>query len=521
MRFLKKRGVLIVAILFSLFIVVACGGDDDDKTGGKSNEGNNSSDNGNGGEETVYFDEINIMAPTFETTAPPANNDVELELEELTGKKINVNWVPNVSYEDRMNVTLASNEIPHVMVIQGKTPGFLNSAEAGAFWELSDYLGEFEHLSQYNEDILRNSSVNGKVYGIYRQRDIMRSTALIRKDWLENLDLGIPETIDDLYDVLHAFTYDDPNGSGQDDTVGLIIPTWYGSLDTLAIWFGAPNVWGIEDNQLIPAFATDEYAEALAFTKKIVDEGLVNNDFTTLSPDDWNREMFNGNGGVIIDVYSRAMQVNNLFIDEVGTEDPDEYFVEITGTIKAPDGSEYGHPTDGYSGFLAISKSSVQTEDELREVLGFLDHLVSADGINLLNHGIEGISYEIDDDGYLVPTESEEAERIAPFHRSFAQMSMFGDGIHQMRPSGQLAEKRYQLMEDNEAHAVFNQAAHLVSDVYTRQGNQLDDIISDARIRYIAGQIGEDEFQAEIDRWYSSGGQALIDELNELYENQD
>ncbi len=42
-----------------------------------------------------------------------------------------------------------------------------------ALWDLTDYLADYPNLSQSNEDVLRNSSVNGKVYGIYRKRDAM------------------------------------------------------------------------------------------------------------------------------------------------------------------------------------------------------------------------------------------------------------------------------------------------------------------------------------------------------------
>ncbi|MBM7541565.1 extracellular solute-binding protein [Amphibacillus cookii] len=507
MHSFRKRGLLVISVLLVLMIVIGC---KNDPASSEDNPGGN-----NDTDDVVYFDEIKIMAPTFETTAPPADNEWEQATEELTGKKINMNWVPNVSYEDRMNVTLASNDIPEIMVITGKTPGFLNSAEAGAFWELTDYLDDYQYLGQYNEDILRNASVNGRVYGIYRERDVMRSTAIIRKDWLEHLGLDIPETVDELYDVLHAFTFDDPNNTGADDTHGLIIPTWYGSLDTLSIWFGAPNVWGVEDGTFVPAFETEAYREALDWTKQIVDQGLVNPDFTTLSPDDWNNAMFNGAGGVIIDTYSRAMQVNNLFVDEAGSDDSDQYYVEITGTLRAPDGEEYGHPTDGYAGFLAIPKTSVQTEEELHEILSFLDVLCSPEGINLLNHGIEGVNYQLDDEGYLVPLETEEAQALNPY--TMEQISMFGDGMHRMKAEGELPKKRYQLMEDNEDYAVFNEAAPLVSEVYTTRGTQLDDIIEDARVQYIAGQIDESGWNAAVDLWYNSGGQELVDELTQLY----
>lgn len=511
----KKRLWAILIVLF-LFLV-GCGTDEDassDDTNDSSTpeETTDSSDE----IEESYFDEITIMAPTFETTAPPADNEWELAVEELIGTKIQMNWVPNVNYEDRMNVTLASNEIPEVMVIGNKSAGFLNSAEAGAFWELTDYLDDYEYLSQYNEGVLNNSSVNGNVYGIYRGRDIMRSTAIIRKDWLENVGLDVPETVDDLYDVLHAFTYDDPNGTGEDDTVGLILPTWYGSIDTLQVWFGAPNRWGEQNGELVPDFTTDEYMEALQFTRNLVEEGLVNRDFTTLSPDDWNNTLFNGRGGVIIDVYSRAMQINNLFVDDAGDDHEDgDYYVEITGTLLAPDGNEYGYPTDGYAGFLAIPKTSVQTEEELHEVLTYLDILCSPDGLNLLNHGIEGVSYEIDQDGYLVPLETEEAQALTPYLMN--QISMYGEGMLEMRQDGELAKKRYRLMEENEAHAVFNPAAPLVSDVYTTRGTQLDDIIEDARLQFIAGQIDEEGWDAAVELWFNSGGQELVEEYNELY----
>lgn len=44
---------------------------------------------------------------------------------------------------------------------------------------------------------------------------------MIRQDWLENLGLEMPTSLDELYDVLYAFTYNDPDGNGVDDTYGI------------------------------------------------------------------------------------------------------------------------------------------------------------------------------------------------------------------------------------------------------------------------------------------------------------
>ena len=48
-----------------------------------------------------------------------------------------------------------------------------------------------------------------------------RKGIFIRKDWLENVGMEMPTTWEDLYNVAHAFTYDDPDGNGVKDTYGL------------------------------------------------------------------------------------------------------------------------------------------------------------------------------------------------------------------------------------------------------------------------------------------------------------
>ena len=51
----------------------------------------------------------------------------------------------------------------------------------------------------------------------------------VRKDWMDNLGLEEPKTLGDLEELLRAFINDDPDGDGQDDTVGLAVhPEVYG-----------------------------------------------------------------------------------------------------------------------------------------------------------------------------------------------------------------------------------------------------------------------------------------------------
>lgn len=67
-----------------------------------------------------------------------------------------------------------------------------------------------------------------------------------------------PRTIDDFYEMLKAFTYDDPDGNGEDDTYGTVVSKFEGPWNVMQTWFGAPNKWGIDpEGHLIPDFLTD------------------------------------------------------------------------------------------------------------------------------------------------------------------------------------------------------------------------------------------------------------------------
>ena len=101
----------------------------------------------------------------------------------------------------------------------------------------------------------------------------MRAAVIVRKDWLANVGLELPKTTEDLYEVAKAFTEDDPDGNGADDTYGIIIPKWPGAIgtnspyDVIETWHGAGNRWTERDGELVPSFTTDEWLEGVEYEK--------------------------------------------------------------------------------------------------------------------------------------------------------------------------------------------------------------------------------------------------------------
>lgn len=477
---------------------------------------------------TAELESLSIMAPYFSATAPEAGDPVNAALNELTGVDIEMRWSPNAEYQTQTNVALAGDDVPDVMVIQGKNQGFIQTAEAGGFWDLTEYVesGDYPNLVPANSEVQEAASVNGKVYGIFRARDLIRYSVILRADWLENLGLDLPTTTDDLTAIAQAFTEDDPDQDGADDTYGLINIVWPGigvqnPLDASDVWFGSGNVWRDDDGELTPAWATDEWKESLDWMRELREGGYMNPDFPTKDGETWMQSFISGEGGMAFAVSSNATDILKL-VQETDPDNAGDY-IALAAQPEGPNG-KHVLPTAGYSGFLSISKSTVKTEEQLEGVLEVLDTLNSEEAQRLLHNGIEGVNYTVEDE--LAVYDPAEADLTTLVQQAWLQVAMDVPGNRFLLPApaneaeGALFERRVAVAEEDLPDAVFNPAAGLISPTYVTNQTQLDQIIGDARTQYIAGTIDEAQLDAAIDLWFTSGGQQVVDELNELYAAQ-
>lgn len=463
--------------------------------------------------------DISIMLPAYKPTTPKDDGPVTTEIEKLTNTNLKLEWVPNNTYPEKFNITLASGNLPMVMVVQQKDASFINAARSGAFWELGPYLKDYPNLSKANPIVQNNISIDGKVYGIYRSRPLGRNGILYRKDWLENVGLQPPKTIDEFYNMLKAFKEKDPDKNGKNDTTGMSISKFTGPFDVMQVWFGAPNKWGDDGSgKLVPTHYTKEYLEALKFFKKLYDEKLINADFAVMDTAKWPDSIATGQAGVMVDVTDGAARVDDKIhelLKKAGKDEPDKHYMDILGTVQGPKGMR-NLPTSGYAGMIAISKTGVKTEADLKRVLTFLDRMNDQDLATLAERGIENKHYkkleggfvEVVKDTALMEGEVEGLNQFIPFIPDTKTLPL---------KSTPLREKSNTVQKENEKIVVPNPAEPLVSKVYTQKGAQLDTIINDARTKFIVGQIDEAGFNAAVELWKKSGGEDYVKEINELY----
>jgi putative aldouronate transport system substrate-binding protein len=452
---------------------------------------------------------LSMMNMYYSAEPPKADNEAVKIIEEHTGTKLDITWVPNSAYNDKLNATIASGELPQIMMVaSNKSPGIVNAANSGMFWEIGPYLKDYPNLSKLNSQVLNNIAIGGKVYGIFRSRPVAREGIILRKDWLEAVGLSEPKTIDEFYNVIKAFSTMDPDKNGKSDTFGMYEGRGMNGFQTILGWYGGPNLYGIQDDKIIPDFMMKEYVDAIKFYKRLYDEKLINQDFAVV-PGTKRQEAINqGNAGLII---STMDDVNAGFNDLVKANP--KAVLDVVSRINGPKGERLMLYNGGYVGVYMFPKTSVKTEQDLKNILGFMDKLGDEKMQNLFEWGVEGKHYKVEN-GKPARTDGKAYETDI---NSIYQLR-FDDGSKVRAGEDAPIVKKYkQMFKDNAAIAIANPAESFQSTTLAEKGSELTKIIQDARVKFIMGTIDEAGWNQAVEQWRKGGGDKVIEEYTAQY----
>lgn len=453
---------------------------------------------------------ISILAPLHFPQQPAI--DIMDEIERLTGVQLDVKWIPEGVYTDKMNTGLTTNSLPKVTFVKFTDYNLVkNAIRSDAFWEIGPYLQEYNNLKKLDPAILDQAAVDGKIYGLYTERPSSRQGVIIRQDWLDRLQLLKPQTLDDLYEVMRQFTYNDPDGNGRQDTIGVVDRNdlVYGVFKTLSSYFGTPNNWKIENGHLIPEFMTDEYMNTMNFMRKLYDEGIMNRDFALTSKEIQRDRFIRGEAGVLI---GSMTDVQRLSI-EARALNPDADFT-LVNRIEGPEGYKVWS-IPNYNGLFLFSKKTIPTEQELKQILQFFDRTMDKDVANLMMYGVEGRHYRIDNSKVILPEETSQlrVNEVSPLY-SLMIADIGNANIMKVAKKEQLTYLADQLSEDNESFVVNDPTVSLSSPTFDEKNAELSALIADATYNYILGNIDVEGFAQEIDRWRRNGGDQIMEEYD-------
>lgn len=343
-----------------------------------------------------FSKKIVIDVMTFDTgdADPNSQNDrVKKYIEEKFNVQFNVSTVTyGTTYLEKLQIVLAGGEYPDLFKCMwadnvksyyedGLLVNLDKVADGNKLTNLKAYLDKarsYQNLTAYD----------GEFYAAPMEIGVYQHALYYRKDWLEKLNLEVPKTMDEFYEVAKAFKDADLDGNKT-----------YGFSADSSWWLNHfhcmyTNSWDyklMEDGTIQHYRALDEMRESYAFWAKMYKEGILDQSICTGTNA---RELFcSGRTGMMMrDCYAKDIQ---YIMDQTKAINPE---AEI-GVMLLPAGPLGSHQITGtpYLDYTAISTTA---EDPAR-IAAILDYILSDEGQNLLRNGIEGVHYTKNEDGTI------------------------------------------------------------------------------------------------------------------------
>jgi putative aldouronate transport system substrate-binding protein len=218
--------------------------------------------------------------------------------------------------ETKLSTAIMSGNYPDLITLSSsQLSDYVNYAVTGVIADITDIFEEYatDELKEYvNADggmVMESLKINGRLYGLPRLSNPYDSVPImfIRQDWLDNLGLKKPTTMEELKEVAYAFTYDDPDGNGADDTYGLAIDgmeVFTGSIgDANAIFYGygaypSGYIEGEDGKVTWGGTNAEGMKAALTLLQEMYQDGSLAKDFITMDSNAIFEEAGSGRCGI-------------------------------------------------------------------------------------------------------------------------------------------------------------------------------------------------------------------------------
>ena len=446
----------------------------------------------------------------------PFRAEVYQLIADMTNTIPTFEWIAMADQGERAILAMAAGTTPALSVV-GRDLATFNAGQNGHLWDIAPVIGNFENLSHIHPIVIANASQNGHLYGVPRLRDLARSGWYMNQDWLDNLGLNVPNTVDELWDVLHAFTFNDPNGTGTHNTMGMFINP-AAMPNHIIAWHGGGFGWVEQNGELVPVQLTAEYEAAIEFIRRGFTEGIFEPVPEGMSLHDaFVAEM----SGFVVELIDSAARSQDRMHDAgLQTE------VAIGNGFAPAAGQNISfQASEGFNGLVALGVRELPTEAHRDHALFFLDRMSEPELLDVFNWGLEGVTFYVGADGYAVRRVGADREAdgqcTLDFMGGFNQFISFQehpDKVYLRGPAATpLRALQTQTMQQNVQFAMGNPAAGYISATQSELNAELNLIINEARSAFVLGEIDHATWQGEIQRWLNAGMNTVIEEINAVH----
>ena len=260
------------------------------------------------------------------------------------------------------------------------------------FWETWNMMDADPQQNIINYGI---DPVSGAYYGMPEYSEVtgdaMTYMTYINQQWLDALNLKMPTTTEELYNVLVAFRDGDPNGNGVHDEIPMLglTPGSYrsditGALLNSFVYLNDEYFFNATNGKLWAPYTTDAYREGLRYMNRLVEDGLLSQLTWTMQGDELKS---------IITHDSEVATVGVLCLHASSWVEEVPYFLDFTGlngisSDIAPGYVPLMDDTYRYNSFITADCKNPEYAFRM------LDRIFSKEGALRLRYGEPGVDIE-------------------------------------------------------------------------------------------------------------------------------
>ncbi|WP_416296809.1 extracellular solute-binding protein [Paenibacillus illinoisensis] len=499
-----------------------------------------------GGPLTKYDPPIKLTSTMNETGKESlaqgdthANNIWTRGYKDELGIEVTYDWiVPDANYNDKMNVTLASGDLPDVLKVSAVQ--FEQLHEAGMLEDLTEVYDKYasdlvkEFMSAEDGAGLKPVTKDGKIYAMVSFPGSLDSSDMIwiRQDWLKKVGLEAPKSMQDVIQIAEAFTFEDPDGNGKDDTYGIALNKDLPINAFLLGYHGYLETW-IKDasGQVVNGTIQPEVKEGLRELQNLYQKGVLDPEFGVKDFAKMMEDVNAGKSGMFFLPQWAPFQVSSMIKKDQNVD----WLPYPVQSIDDQPAKTQNHLSLG--GIFAVRKGYEHPE-ALVKLLNFqaekmfgesaekerADYLNGLTGLGFHNATVSNLPAN---KNVKAQDEVEQALKTGDLSGLGLEAKLFYDDIMDYRngnldkwhmesifgpESSQGVIKYYR---DNDL-IVMNEFIYAPTRTMNTKQATLDKLRAETFLKIIYGNLSIDEFDNFVANWKKLGGDQITQEVNEV-----
>ncbi|MFK7695446.1 hypothetical protein [Paenibacillus sp. HJGM_3] len=404
---MKKRfNQVVVLTMASALILSACGKSD---TGSATPTPGNSSSPAKSAAPTKEKLTLSWMVgtPTNNSSLPSGDKDfIKKTLEEKFNVEIKLDYMAmGPEFTQKLNTLLASGSAPDMFQAEGTaTTKYVTD---GALMDMTNYVTPAK-MPNYFKWVTDTEMKRYQVGGKFMRAPVPFEknayfSYYVRKDWIDalnakdpSLKLKVPTNYDEMVAVMKAFTFNDPDGNGKNDTYGFTtagagtsitgdFPEWVKNGLVPASFYVD------KDNNFIDSGTNVRTAKVLDDIRKLLDMKVVDPDWFLNKSGEQLTKIQQGKAGIFYSaVRDIAFDNTNNSVQKKTREVTGNQKAEFAAFHIAGDVPVSYEPLPGVP-FLFNAKADPK---KIERTIEILDYLATPEGYLLTNFGKENVHYK-------------------------------------------------------------------------------------------------------------------------------